>query len=104
MIHFLKNNKGKTIIECESMYGDLEDLFSSIYLINYTNDFMEQYSLNKKRANDFMLGISNLDALRNLWWETECENEKWDSLDHFIRHHYTSLAQKIGLKYSNDAG
>lgn len=101
MIHFLKNNRNKTIIECESV-EEAEDLFSSIYLINYTNDFVEQLGINKKRANEFMLGVSGLDSLRNLWWTTESENERWENMDHFIRHHYESFAQKMGLKYTTE--
>jgi hypothetical protein len=97
MVHFLKNKKNKTIIECESMD---DDLFSSIYLINYTNDFLEYYNLDKEKANDFLNEICDLDSIRNLWWESNYDNKNWDDVDHFISERYKKSSGKFDLNYS----
>jgi hypothetical protein len=97
MVHFLKNKKNKTIIECESID---DDLFSSIYLINYTNYFLEYYNLDKEKANDFLLEMCDLDSIRNLWWESNYVNKNWRDIDHFIRDRYEKSSEKLGLIYS----
>lgn len=99
MIHFLRNTKGQTLIECEAMD---EDLSASMYVWNYTMEVLNRNKQSTTEVLEFARAMDDLDEIRGLWWEKESETGDWKSMDAFVAHHFKAAAKKYDLKYVTD--
>jgi len=99
MIHFLRNAKGQTLIECEAMD---EDLSASMYVWNYTMEVLNRNKQSTTEVLEFARAMDDLDEIRGLWWEKAREMEDWKSIDDFVAHHFKAAAKKYDLKYVTD--
>jgi|688.fasta_scaffold946758_2 hypothetical protein len=99
MIHFLRNTKGQTLIECEAMD---EDLSASMYVWNYTMEVLNRNKQSTTEVLEFARAMDDLDEIRGLWWEKASETEDWKSIDAFVAHHFKAAAKKYDLKYVTD--
>ena len=99
MIHFLRNPKGQTLIECEAMD---EDLSASIYVWNYTIEVLNRSKQSTTEVLEFARTMDDLDEIRGLWWEKAREMEDWKSIDDFVSYHFKAAAKKYDLKYLTD--
>ena len=96
MVHFLRNEKNRTIIECD-VYSD--DLRASTSIPEYTAYLL---GLGAEDALDFMSDIAQLDEIRGWWWERASEFEKWYSIDSFDEEKFSEIANKWDLSYVVD--
>ena len=96
MIHFLRTQNNRTIIECE-VYND--DLSSSIDIYEYS-----MFLLNLEGdLNEFFVGdINDLNEIRGLWWEKEKDFGNWTSINEFVASTYKKIGKEWGLKYITD--
>ena len=99
MIHFLRNNKGQTLIECEAMD---EDLSASIYVWNYTIEILNRAKQSTTEVLEFSRSMNDLNEIRGLWWEKAREIDDWKSIDDFVAYHFKAAAKKYDLKYLTD--
>lgn len=97
MIHFLRNEKNRTIIEC-SVYGD--DLHTATNIEEYSKMLIDLY--NKNSHTTFIESISSLDELRGWWWESEESYGRYDSIDQFVKEKFLEVANKFELNYVTD--
>lgn len=102
MIHFLRNEKNRTIIECEVYKNDLSAA---------TN--IEEYSkmllgINKKGYTStstteiFIQSISDLNEIRGWWWEGGEDSGIYTSIDEFVKEKFMEVAEEFGLNYVTD--
>jgi len=97
MVHFLKNDKNRTIIECE-VYDD--DLDSSANIEEYSKMLLD---LHRKDLHlVFIQAISDLDEIRGWWWEQGKESDDYESIDDFVKEKFLSVAKKFKLNYVTD--
>jgi hypothetical protein len=97
MVHFLRNDKNRTIIECE-VYND--DLSSSANIEEYSKMLLD---LHRKDLHlVFIQAISDLDEIRGWWWEQGNESDDYESIDDFVKEKFLSVAKKFKLNYVTD--
>ena len=97
MVHFLRNDKNRTIIECE-VYKD--DLSSSANIEEYSKMLLD---LHRKDLHlVFIQAISDLDEIRGWWWEQGNESDDYESIDDFVKEKFLSVAKKFKLNYVTD--
>ena len=97
MIHFLRNDKNRTIIECE-VYND--DLSSSTNIEEYSKMLLDLH--HKDLHYMFIQAISDLDEIRGWWWEQGNESDDYESIDDFVKEKFMSVAKKFKLNYVTD--
>lgn len=93
MVHFLRNKKNKTIIECD-VYGD--DLNSSVDIREYTKMFLLLLD------NTFMESIAELDEIRGWWWEQAKDSGEYKTIDEFVKEKFLWVAKEFDLNYVTD--
>lgn len=81
MVHFLRNESNRTIIET-SVYNN--DLRTSTSIAYYTIKFVKIFEEEKIQAINFSQDIDNLNEIRSLWWEKEMYFGNWKSIDEFV--------------------
>ena len=92
MIHFLRDAKNRTIIECE-VYGD--DLSSAISIPEYSYLLLESND-----PNTLMWDFDELDNLRRIWFEGA--EDDYQSMNEFVIQYYSRVAKKHNLNYVTD--
>lgn len=97
MVHFLRNDKNRTIIECE-VYND--DLSSSTNIEEYSKMLLDLHR--KDLHYMFIQAISDLDEIRGWWWEQGSESDDYESIDAFVKEKFLSVAKKFKLNYVTD--
>jgi hypothetical protein len=99
MIHFLRNNKNRTIIECETTKNDLScavdlELYSKM-LLEYANDDKQLL-----RPEVLIEDFSRLYDLRRIWFENDPEEN--ESIDDFVKQEFEGVALLWDLCYVTD--
>jgi len=97
MIHFLRNDRNKTIIEC-SVYNN--DLSTATNIEAYSMMLIDMH--NKDQHYPFISAFSELDEIRGLWWEREKDFGNWKSIDAFVESKFVEFAEKYSLNYVTD--
>jgi hypothetical protein len=97
MVHFLRNDKNRTIIECE-VYKD--DLSSSTNIEEYSKMLLDLH--HKDLHYIFIQSISDLDEIRGWWWEQAVDSGDYESMDDFVKEKFLSVAKKFKLNYVTD--
>lgn len=97
MIHFLRNDKNRTIIECE-VYND--DLSASTNIEEYSKILIDLH--NKDLHHPFIQAISDLDEIRGWWWEQAKSSGEYKSIDDFVKEKFLIVANKYKLSYITD--
>jgi len=97
MIHFLRNDRNQTIIECE-VYNN--DLSASTNIESYSMMLIDMH--NKDQHYPFIKTFSELDEIRGLWWEKEKDFSNWKSIDDFVKSKFVEVAKKYSLNYVTD--
>ena len=92
MVHFLRQDFNRTIIETSVFKKDLS---SAVDLGVYTEQFVI-----KGLKFDFFNDINRLNNLRRIWWENMPEDE--EDPDEFVKAEYTAVAEKWNLFYVTD--
>ncbi len=94
MIHFLRTQQNRTLIECEV---NNDDLHASTNLTEYS-----LFLLNSENKDKIISDFSSLDEIRGLWWEKEEMMGDWVSIDEFVKTKFIEIADKYGLIYVTD--
>jgi hypothetical protein len=94
MIHFLRTQQNRTLIECE-VYKD--DLHTSTNLTEYS-----LFLLNSENKEEVISDFSSLDEIRGWWWEKEEMMGDWKSIDEFVKTKFVEIADKYDLRYVTD--
>ena len=97
MIHFLRNQRNQTIIECE-VYND--DLSTGTNIENYSMMLIDLH--NKDLHYKFISDISQLDEIRGWWWEMAEDSGNYKSIDDFVKEKFIEVAKKYDLNYVTD--
>jgi hypothetical protein len=97
MIHFLRNRRNQTIIECEV---STDDLSSATNIENYSMMLIDLH--NKDLHYPFINDISQLDEIRGWWWEMAEDSGKYKSIDDFVKEKFMEVAKKYDLNYVTD--
>ena len=97
MIHFLRNEINRTIVECE-VYND--DLSASTNIENYSMMLIDLH--NKDLHYPFIGAISQLDQIRGWWWEGAEDSGDYESIDEFVKEKFMAVAKKYNLNYVTD--
>ncbi len=97
MVHFLRNESNRTIIECE-VYKD--DLSAGTNIENYSAMLIELH--NKDLHHPFISDISQLDQIRGWWWEMAKDSGNYKSIDDFVKEKFMEVAKKYDLNYVTD--
>jgi hypothetical protein len=97
MVHFLRNENNRTIIECE-VYKD--DLSAGTNIENYSTMLIDLH--NKGLHHPFISDISQLDQIRGWWWEMAKDSGDYKSIDDFVKEKFMEVAKKYDLNYVTD--
>lgn len=97
MIHFLRNEKRRTIIECEVSNNDLS---TSINIEEYSKMLIDLH--NNHLHLPFMRKFSELDEIRACWWEQAKDSGEYKSIDDFVKEKFLEVARKYNLFYVTD--
>jgi len=97
MIHFLRNQRNQTIVECE-VYGN--DLSAGTDIENYSVMLIDLH--NRDLHYPFINDISQLDEIRGWWWEMAKDSGEYKSIDDFVKDKFIEVAQKHNLNYVTD--
>lgn len=97
MIHFLRNNLNRTIIECE-VYNN--DLHTATNIGEYSKMLIDLH--NKDQHYPFINSISELDEIRGWWWEQAMDSGKYTSIDEFVKEKFLEVAKRHNLNYVTD--
>ncbi len=97
MIHFLRNELNRTIIECE-VYNN--DLSAATNIKEYS--WMVIDLQNKDMHGPFIEAIGDLDEIRGWWWEQAQDSGQYNSIDDFVKEKFLQVAQRYGLNYVTD--
>lgn len=94
MVHFLREQNNRTIIECEVYDSDLSasvDLEEySLYLIN---------KITKSQREDFIYDLNYLNDIRGRWWE---DDPGVQTPEEFVAEQFLRVAKKWDLVYVTD--
>lgn len=99
MVHFIRNSKNQTLIECE-VYNN--DLHSAVDIKVFGPMLLDLQILNHEEINDFINDVGNLDEIRGWWWEKEEWAGGYNSVDDFVKEKYDDFAKKWNLNYITD--
>jgi hypothetical protein len=96
MVHFLRDNKNNTIIECEVTEDDLS---SSVNLESYSEFLwnIEDYAI----LQEFISDMDSLNEIRGGWWEVENETGNRD-MEQYVEDCFKEVADKWHLNYITD--
>ncbi len=108
MILFIRNNKNRTILDCE-VYIKSEDsnrfieLHSLVVVSTYSEFLIENIELKEEIINDF----SELSELRGWLWESyfmgkENDPNKYNDVLKILRERIEGVATKYNLYYTED--
>jgi hypothetical protein len=93
MVHFLRNKKNNTIIECEVYTHDLSSVVS---ILEYSELLL---SLPNEKQLEFVNDINELAEIRGWWWEKEEMFGDWDSINEFVAQTFINFSKKWDLYY-----
>jgi|NOAtaT_6_FD_contig_61_1227086_length_1153_multi_2_in_0_out_0_1 hypothetical protein len=96
MVHYLRNEKNNTIIECETIkkLGEDNDLHSNIDVAEYS----DLLYFNQNKFYEIKWDFDILHNIRREWFEGFPES----SMDDFVKYHYSRIANKYNLNYMTD--
>lgn len=97
MIHFLRNDKNRTIIECSVYNGDLS---AATNIEEYSKILIDLH--NKDLHYPFIKVMSDLDEIRGWWWEQEEDSGNYESIDKFVEEKFLEVAKKYNFNYVTD--
>lgn len=97
MIHYLRNQRNLTIIECSVYKGDLS---TATNIEEYSKMLIDLH--NKDLHYPFIKAISDLDEIRGWWWEVEEDSGNYESIDKFVQEKFLEVAKKYNLNYVTD--
>ncbi len=108
MILFLRNNKNRTILDCDVYIKSEEERkyieISSVVVIKTYSEFLLE---NIKRKDEIINDFSELDDLRGWLWESyfmgdENDPEKYNDVIKILRKRIGDIAIKYNLNYVED--
>lgn len=91
MVHFLRNNINRTVIECQVTKTDLS---SAVDIFHYSNELLGSENQDKLIAD-----IANLNEIRGTWWEREKDFGDWKTIDEFVASEFKKVAKRHRLAY-----
>ena len=94
MIHFLRTQQNRTIIECE-VYND--DLHTATNISEYS-----RFLLDSICQEEIIEDFDSLDQIRGWWWEREEPFGDWASIDEFVKTKFIEVAERYNLRYVTD--
>lgn len=97
MVHFLRNEKNRTIIECEIYNYDLK---TSTNIEEYSKMLIDLH--NKDQHYPFIESFSNLSEIRGWWWEQGKDSGEYQSMHDFVKEKFLEVAKKYNLNYVTD--
>lgn len=96
MVHYLRDERNRTIIECETFnkLGKDKDLSSSIDVAEYS----DLLHFNQDKFNEIKWDFDSLHNIRRDWFEGfhEC------SMEEYVKNQYSRVAKKYNLNYITD--
>ena len=96
MVHFLRNSKNRTIVECE-VYNN--DLHSSTDIEIYSKMLL---SLDDEKKYLFIQHIARLDELRGVWWENIETSQSEQTMEEFVTEEFERVGKYWDLNYVTD--
>ena len=107
MIHYLRSDNNRTIIECEVTKNDLS---ASVDIEQYSKILLDYIATGLQTNNtkynviltNFKEQIHNLNEIRGWWFEKEEDNDDWKSIDEFVATQFALVATEFNLKYVTD--
>lgn len=96
MVHFIRDERNRTIIECETTnkLNKEQDLHSYIDVAEYS----DLLHFNSERFNEIKWDFDSLHNLRREWFEGFHDG----SMDDFVKDNYSRIAKKYSLNYVTD--
>ena len=96
MVHYLRDERNRTIIECETFnkLSENPDLSSSIDVAEYS----DLLYFNQDKFNEIKWDFDLLHNIRRDWFEGFNEG----SIDNFVKDYYSRVAKKYNLNYITD--
>lgn len=94
MVHFLRNHKNRTIIECEVYNNDLHNSID-----------IQIYSIELLQSKDFFKFIdtfSSLNQIRRIWWESDPHGSLDEEINKFVEEYYKNIAETYSYNYVID--
>lgn len=91
MVHFLRNNINRTVIECQVTKTDLS---SAVDIFQYSNML-----LGSDFQDTLIKDIGVLNEIRGTWWEHEKDFGDWKSIDDFVASEFKRVAKAYHLNY-----
>lgn len=96
MVHYLRNEKNRTIIECETFNKLKED--SDLSSIIDVSEYSDLLYMNLDKLNTIKWDFDSLHNIRTEWFEGFHE----ESMDNFVKDNYSRIAKKYNLNYIID--
>ena len=94
MVHYLRTENNRTIIECEVTQKDLS---SYVSIPEYSN-----LLINSEDGNTLIWDFDELHNIRSWWWEKEEDSGDCKSCDDFVGEQYRRVGKKYNLNYITD--
>ena len=91
MVHFLRNDVNRTVIECQVTKTDLS---SAVDIFQYSNELLGSETQDKLIAD-----ISSLNEIRGAWWEKQKDFGDWKSIDEFVASEFKRVGKTHHLTY-----
>jgi hypothetical protein len=102
MIHFLRNEQNRTIIECEVYNNDLSAATNIEEYSKMLLDINKKSYVSTSTPEIFIQSISDLDEIRGWWWEGAEDSGDYKSIDDFVKEKFIAVAKKYDLNYVTD--
>lgn len=90
MVHFIRNNENRTIIECE-VVTHKNDLSAAVNIREFVAKMKE---LHKWIQDDFTEDIASLAEIRGWWWEQAEDSGDYASIDDFVSEKFKAVVNK----------
>jgi hypothetical protein len=92
MVHFIRTEQGKTIIECTVSASDLS---AAVNLLEYSKELLT--ALNKPQ---FIADFTQLNEIRGIYWGSNPDSG--ENIDRFVETAFKSIATKYRYEYITD--
>lgn len=100
MVYFLRNNRNRTIIECE-VINHKNDLSAAVDIKTYS-EYLLGITYDDFVQKAFVEDIASLAEIRGWWWEQAEDSGDYASIDEFVAEKFQEIANKYDLVYTVD--
>lgn len=101
MVYFLRNNRNRTIIECE-VINHKNDLSAAVDIKTYSEYLLGITHYDGLSQQSFVDDIASLADIRGWWWEQAEDSGDYASIDEFVAEKFQEIANKYNLVYTID--